>query len=163
VHLITFLFRVLKEQSSGTVVLLVAAVVEGGVAEAGGAQVNDVVTAVNGDSDALLTNNTPELFQAYESALPRPLVITFSRKGGGAAGAELLLEASEAHAQHTRGATTAEYSIKKQLTLAASSAALFAVVAAVLVAKRRRVASAPALEETPQALSTLSTDDCEAL
>jgi S1-C subfamily serine protease len=61
-------------------VLLVQAVVEGGVAEAGGAQVNDVLLAVNGDSIGVVENNTPELFKEYIADLPRPLLITFERK-----------------------------------------------------------------------------------
>jgi hypothetical protein len=60
-------------------VLYVELVVPGGVADQGGVKAGDVVSAVNGDHDAVVANHTPDLFVAYVSPLARPLTLTFER------------------------------------------------------------------------------------
>jgi hypothetical protein len=72
-------------------VLYVNMVVEGGVAEANGVKAGDVVTAVNGDHNAVAMHNSPALFGAYLGEQPRPITLTFvaptpTSEGGGSYG-----------------------------------------------------------------------------
>jgi hypothetical protein len=59
--------------------LIVEMVVPGSSAEVGGVHVGDALIAVNGNYADVAENNTPELFAAYVTPLPRPIVITFRR------------------------------------------------------------------------------------
>ena len=59
--------------------LYVEMVVPGSVADQGGVKAGDVVSAVNGDHDAVVANHTPDLFVAYVTPLVRPITLTFER------------------------------------------------------------------------------------
>jgi hypothetical protein len=71
-----------EEDSS---VLYVEMVVPGSVADQGGVKAGDVVSAVNGDHDAVVSNHTPDLFVAYVTPLVRPITLTFERTDDAAA------------------------------------------------------------------------------